>query len=441
MVTGHLLPVIFFAAIIVLLVLIIRLKVNPFLALLIVSILTGFAVKMPVGEISENIGVGFGNTLKGIGIVIGLGIVLGKILSEAGATETIARLLIDKIGKKNAPLALSFTGLIVSIPVFFDAAFVILVSLARNISRISKIPVIILSSSLAIGLIISHNMIIPTPGPVDVGTSLEVGFGSFATMAILIAVPAVLIGGWLYSIWLGRRDKTVVERESESPHTPEDKGRPGAFVSFTALLLPIILILLGSAMSFAMPEESVSKQLFEFIGNKNTALLISVFAAIFMLRKYLVKSVNQLIVEAAESSGMILLITGVGGAFGYIVYLSGIGEYIVTTLTGLNISIITTGFLLAAVLRAALGSSTVALVTASTILAPVALQTDVSPVLTAISITLGGLCLSLPNDSGFWVVSRFSGLTITQTLKSWTLGSTIAGVTGFIIVLIINSFI
>jgi GntP family gluconate:H+ symporter len=440
MVTGHLLPIIFFAAILVLLLLIIRFKVNPFLSLLVVSILTGFAVNMPIGEISENIGIGFGNTLKGIGIVIGLGIVLGKILSEAGATETIARLLIEKTGKKKAPLALSFTGLIVSIPVFFDAAFVILVSLAKNISKISRIPVITLTTSLAIGLIVSHNMIIPTPGPVDVGTSLEVGFGSFASLAILVAVPAVLIGGWLYSLWLGKKDKSMPEDKTETTGVQEQK-RPGALVSFTALLLPIILILLGSAMSFVLPEGSVIKELFEFIGNKNTALLISVFAAIFMLRKYLVKSVNQLIVEAAESSGMILLITGVGGAFGYIVYLSGIGEYIVTTLTGMNISVITTGFLLAAVLRAALGSSTVALVTASTILAPVALQTDASPVLTAISITLGGLCLSLPNDSGFWVVSRFSGLTITQTLKSWTLGSTIAGVTGFIIVLIINSFI
>lgn len=439
MVTGHLLPVIFFAAILLLLILIIRLKVNPFLALLVVSILTGFAVKMPIGEISENIGVGFGNTLKGIGIVIGLGIVLGKILSEAGATETIARLLIEKIGKKNAPLALGFTGLIVSIPVFFDAAFVILVSLAKNIAKISRIPIITLTTSLAIGLIVSHNMIIPTPGPVDVGTSLEVGFGGFASLAILIAVPAVLIGGWLYSLWLGKKDKALVEEEVTAATT--EKKRPGAFVSFTSLLLPILIILLGSAISFALPDGSVVKELFEFIGNKNTALLISVFAAMFMLRRYLVKSMNQLIVEAAESSGMILLITGVGGAFGYIVYLSGIGEYIVTTLTSLNISVITTGFLLAAVLRAALGSSTVALVTASTILAPVALLTDVPPLLTAISITLGGLCLSLPNDSGFWVVSRFSGLTITQTLKSWTLGSTIAGVTGFIIVLIINSFI
>jgi gluconate:H+ symporter, GntP family len=440
MVTGHLLPIIFLLSILVLLLLIITFKVNPFLSLLIVSILTGFAVKMPVGEISENIGIGFGNTLKGIGIVIGLGIVLGKILSEAGATETIARLLIEKIGKKNAPVALGFTGLIVSIPVFFDAAFVILVSLAKNIAKISKIPIITLTTSLAIGLIVSHNMIIPTPGPVDVGTSLEVGFGGFASLAILIAVPAVLIGGWLYSLWIGKKDKTLIEEE-ETDSTSSEIKRPGAFVSFTSLLLPIILILLGSAISFSLPEGSFIKELFEFIGNKNTALLISVFAAMFMLRKYLVKSVNQLIVEAAESSGMILLITGVGGAFGYIVYLSGIGEYIVTTLTGLNISVITTGFLLAAVLRAALGSSTVALVTASTILAPVALQTDVSPLLTAISITLGGLCLSLPNDSGFWVVSRFSGLTITQTLKSWTLGSTIAGVTGFIIVLIINSLI
>lgn len=440
MVTGHLLPVIFFLAIFTLLLLIIRFKVNPFLALLLVSILTGFAVQMPIGEISENIGVGFGNTLKGIGIVIGLGIVLGKILSEAGATETIAKALIQKIGKKNAPLAMSFTGLLVSIPVFMDAAFVILVSLAKNMSRITKIPIITLITSLAVGLIASHNMIIPTPGPVDVGTSFDVSFGSFASLAIVVAVPAVLIGGWLYSLWLGRRDKTITPEEEKNVNTT-DTPKPGMAVSFLSLLLPIILILLGSAISFMLADGSVLKEIFEFIGNKNTALLISVFAAIFMLRKYLTKSINQLIVEAAESSGMILLITGVGGAFGYIVYLSGIGEYIVNTLTELNIGLITTGFLLAAILRAALGSSTVALVTASTILAPVTLGSDVSPLMVAIAVTLGGLCFSLPNDSGFWVVSRFSGLSVTQTLKSWTLGSTLAGVIGFILILIINRII
>ena len=440
MITGHLLPIIFLASIFLLLLLIIRFKINPFLALLLVSMLTGIAVNMPLADISSNIGKGFGNTLQGIGIVIGLGIILGKILSESGATTVVAHLLLKGFGRKNASLAMTVTGLIVSIPVFFDAAFVILVSLAKNISKLSKIPVITLTSSLAIGLIVSHNMIIPTPGPVDVGTSLGANLGNFALWSIAIAVPAVLVGGWLYSLYLGKSVK-VDQQDDFLTEEDENMARPSASLSFFILLLPIILILLGSFMALFLQEGSVLKNLFLFIGNKNTALLITVFAAIFYLKKFTRKKTNELILEAAESSGMILLITGAGGAFGYIVAMSGIGEYIVNSLTAMNISILVTGFLLAAVLRAALGSSTVALITASSILAPLVINADVSNVLLAISICLGGLCLSLPNDSGFWVVSRFSGLTITQTLRSWTLGSTIAGITGFIIVLIFSTFL
>lgn len=440
MLAGIWLPIVFFAAIGILLLLIIRFKINPFLSLLLVSILTGIGVNMPLAEISSNIGQGFGNTMQGIGIVIGLGIMLGKILSESGATTVVANLLLKRFGGKNASLAMTITGLIVSIPVFFDAAFVILVSLAKNISRLSKIPVITLTSSLAIGLIVSHNMIIPTPGPVDVGTSLGVNLGNFALWSILIAIPAVLVGGWLYSLYLG---KTVsVENKDDNSTREEDVlAQPSASLSFFILLLPIMLILLGSFIALLLEGESFLKSSLLFIGNKNTALLITVFVSIFFLKKHIGKSTNQLILEAAESSGMILLITGAGGAFGYIVAMSGIGEYIVNALTSMNISILATGFLLAAILRAALGSSTVALITASSILAPLVTDTEVSHLSLAISICLGGLCLSLPNDSGFWVVSRFSGLTITQTLRSWTLGSTITGVVGFILVLILNTFL
>ena len=307
MVTGHLLPVIFISVIAFLLIIIIRFKVNPFLALLLVSIITGLAVNMPLADISVNIGVGFGNTLRGIGIVIGLGVILGKILSEAGATETIAHKMIDTFGKKNAPLALGFTGIIVSIPVFFDAAFVVLVSLAKKLSNLSKIPIITLTSSLALGLIVSHNMIIPTPGPVDVGTNFKLGFGSFASLALGIGVVSYILGGWLYSIYLGRKNPDFAEEEGHSDEH-QIKKLPGAFRSFFALLLPIILILLGSTMSFLLPEGHLAREIFLFIGNKNTALLISVFAAALMFKDYLVKPVNQLVAESAESAGMILLL-------------------------------------------------------------------------------------------------------------------------------------
>ena len=441
MVTGPLLIVIFLLSILLLLFIIIKLKVNPFLALLLICILTGFAVRMPAEEITANTIAGFGNTLKGIGIVIGLGIILGKILSKSGAAETISRSLISRVGKKNAPLALSITGLLVSIPVFFDAGFVILSSLVKSIGRLTKIPLVTLFTALSIGLIVSHNMIVPTPGPVDVGETLELGFGSFAFWAIIVSVPAVLVGGLLYGRIIGRSKSVAFQESGEEIAGKEEQKLPGAFRSYFSLLLPIILILTGNIMNLFIVEGSWFYRMFAFIGDKNIALLASVFVAIVLLRKYILQNTNALIIEAAEASGMILLITGAGGAFGYIVNQSGIGDYLVTTMTELNIPLLVTCFLLAAILRGAQGSSTVSLVASSTILGPVILQSGVSPLMAGLAICAGGICLSLPNDSAFWVVSRFSGMTVQQTLKSWTLGSTLAGLVGLIVVLVINSFI
>jgi len=441
MITGPLLIVIFLLSIVLLLFLIIKFKVNPFLALLLICIVAGFAVRMPANEITSNIITGFGNTLKGIGIVIGLGIVLGKLLSKSGATEMISRSLINRVGKKNAPLALSITGILVSIPVFFDAAFVILSSLVKNIGRLTKIPMVTLFTALSVGLIASHNLIVPTPGPVDVGESLELSFGSFAFWAIVVVVPAVLVGGLIYGRIAGRsKSSTINDVDNEMPDKDEEK-LPGAFRSFISLLLPIILILTGNIMNLFIEEGTWFYKMFAFIGDKNIALLASVFVAIILLRKYIVQKTNSLIMEAAEASGMILLITGAGGAFGFIVYQSGIGDYLVTSMTELNIPLLVTCFLLAAILRGAQGSSTVSLVATSTILGPIVIEAGISPLMAGLAICTGGLCLSLPNDSGFWVVSRFSGMTVQQTLKSWTLGSSLAGIVGLIVILIINSFI
>ncbi len=440
MVTGPLLIIIFLLSILLLLFLIIKFNFNPFLALLVICILTGFAVRMPADEIAFNMIKGFGNTLKGIGIVIGLGIILGKLLSKSDAAETISRSLIHQVGEKNAPLALSITGLLVSIPVFFDAAFVILSSLVRNIANLTKIPLVTLFTALSVGLIASHNLIVPTPGPVDVGESMGLSFGSFAFWAIIVAVPSVLVGGLIYGRIAGRSKSTGLVDENLERVDNNEKILPGSYRSYFSLLLPIILILTGNIMNLFLQEGTWFCKMFSFIGDKNIALLISVFVAIILLRKFITQETNSLILEAAEASGMILLITGAGGAFGFIVYQSGIGDYMVTSMAELNIPLLVTCFLIAAILRGAQGSSTVSLVAASTILGPVVLQSGTSPLMAGLAICAGGLCLSLPNDSGFWVVSRFSGMTVQQTLKSWTVGSTLAGVTGLILILIINSF-
>ncbi|MCU0474374.1 MAG: GntP family permease [Bacteroidales bacterium] len=437
MVTGPYLLVIFGLSILFLLLTIIRFKLNPFLALILTTILTGFAVRMPLIQITDSMASGFGNTLKGIGLVIGLGIMFGKILSDSGAMKQIASFMIRKFGAKNATLSIGLTGFLVSIPVFFDAAFVILVSLAKNVSRLSKIPVITLVTSLAIGLIASHNMVIPTPGPVEVGNSFHVSMGLYVFFAIVISIPAVLVGGWLYGVFLGKRDPEV-EPEDTNSDVKEKEIAPTEGLSIFILLLPIFLILIGSVASLALNEVSTWSNFFEFIGNKNVAMFISVLAAIFTLYRYMENGVNDSITEAAKGAGMIILITGAGGSFGYLINQSGIGNYLVSTLTDWNVSILFLGFLLGAILRGALGSSTVALVTAASILGSLVSHVGMQPIFIALSICAGGMCLSLPNDSGFWVVSRFANLSVTQTLKSWTLGSSIAGLVAFVLIYILD---
>ncbi len=438
MITGPLLFLAFGISIVFILVSVIKFKMNPFIALLLTCLLTGFMVRMPLSDIGENVALGFGNTLKGIGIVIGLGIIFGRLLSESGATEKIAHTLVQRLGEKRSPLAVNITGFLVSIPVFIDAGFVILISVVKKLSVISRQSMLTLVTALAVGQITSHNMVVPTPGPVEVANSMKVSMGVFTAYAVLVGIPAALLGGWLYGVFLGKK----VSLEQEENHLFEDttthKKLPSASLSFSILLLPILLILTGSILAILLPQDSAAFGFFSFVGNKNIALLISVLTGSLLLKKYMKHPLSKVVAEAGEKAGLILLITGAGGSFGYIITASGIGSYLVDTLSSWNISILVTGFLLSVLLKAAQGSSTVALIMASAILGPLISTTTASPVLVALAICAGGSCLSLPNDSAFWVVSRFSNFTVKDTLKSWTAGSTISGLVAFTIVLILS---
>jgi GntP family gluconate:H+ symporter len=436
MITGFALILIFLGSIAVLLFGIIRLKVNPFLALLATAILTGVLVNMPPGQVNQSVASGFGNTLQGVGIVIGLGIILGKLLSESGVTTTVAGFLIHRIGEKRSPLAINLTGLLVSIPVFMDAAFVILIPLARKLSAMSRIPMITMATALSIGLIASHNIILPTPGPVEVANNFALAAGLFTLLGVVISLPAVLVGGWLYGWFMGKKYPRIEGGESAVAGVAD--RLPSIGLSLIVLLMPIVLILLGSVLTLRLEVDSFWHRVFVFLGNKNNALLISVFFALALLRRHLKRDHGTMFKEAAESAGMILLITGAGGAYAAVVNQSGIGNYLVETLASLHLSLLFTGFILAAILRAALGSSTVALVTASSILGPLTAGSGYSPVLVGLAVCAGGMCFSLPNDSGFWVVSRFSGLSVKETLQSWTVGSSLGGVIAFIVLLVLN---
>lgn len=441
MISGYGLLIVFAISILILLISIIKFKLNPFIALLLTSILTGFLVRMPIGDISSTISTGFGNTLGSIGIVIGLGIVFGNVLSESKATQSIANGLLSKTGDKNAAIAVTTAGFLISIPVYMDAAFVIMMPIVKYIADKTKKSLMIFICALGVGTIVGHAMVIPTPGPLSVAANMNADVGAFIFYSILCAFPAILVGGWLYGKRFNKAEAFKMDKseaEVAATATESDENIPSFGLSMFTLLFPICIILLSNVVKAVLPADSMVVSVASFLGDKNIALLIGSVVAFALLHSYFEKSFSEVVIEAADSAGLILLITGAGGAFGSVINASGIGDFLVATMSNLSIPAVVLGFVLSALLRVSQGSTTVALVTTSSILGPAIAATGASPVLVGLAICAGGVGLSLPNDSGFWVLSRFGGISVKDTLNSWTIGGTLAGFSAFAVVLILN---
>ena len=446
-----LLIVVFLIALIFVLVSIIKFDLHPFLALLIGGLLMGILSGMSLTDIATGLANGFGSTMTSIGILIILGVALGNLLHLSGCTSQIAALMLKMTGQKRAGLAVNLTGYIVSIPVFFDAAFVILVNLVKSLSRKGKIPFVSLVCALAVGLITTHALVIPTPGPVAVAGTMGANMGWFLLYSIIVSLPAAIIGGVVYGKFLGKSDKyandfaNAFDDVDEETEITSDKNLPSGGLGIFLIFLPIVIILLGTIMTMFLEEGTMAYIFFAFLGDKNMALLIGVLVAFFALKKYIKESFNEIVTDATTQSGAILAITGAGGAFGAIINATGIGDKLVAGMTGLTegagIAMIIAAFVISQVLRAAQGSTTVALVTTSAIFSPiVAGMAGASPVLVGLAICAGGVGLSLPNDSGFWVVNRFSKFDVKQPMKVWTVGGTISGVTALVIVIVLSLF-
>ena len=444
MLSGSALLAVFIGSLALIFWLIIRARWDAFLALLAGAIVTGLVVGIPINELPGVIATGFGNTLSSIGITIGLGVMLGELLFASGAMRRIADTMVGAFGEKRSTLAVGLTGWLVSIPVFFDAAFVILIGLIRQLSQRTRISMVTLVTALAVGLIATHSVVPPTPGPLVVAENLGVDLGLFILYGAIVTLVATLVGGWLYGTWIGRNavhyqeaSDVPGEVRAEAAATQEN-AVPTATLSFGLLALPIVLILLNTIMGVAAKGTGVAR-FFAFIGEKNIALFVSVILASVALKPYFAEKVGDIIRRAVRSAGMILLVTGAGGSFGRVITTSGIGDYLVKTMTGWHMPVILLAFLFSQILRMAQGSTTVALVTTSSVLGPLVASLGVSPLLVALAICAGGIGLSMPNDSGFWVVNRFAGFDMRDTLRTWTAGGTIAGVVSLIVIYILSA--
>ncbi|GKV65309.1 MULTISPECIES: GntP family permease [unclassified Sporosarcina] len=429
MVEGNMLIIIFLLSLAALFFMILKLKIEPFVTLIIVAFVTALVLGFPLADIPGVITTGFGNTLIGVGILIGLGVIFGQFLGVSGAIEKIAEAVLRVFGIKRSAAGLSLTGIAVSIPVFFDAAFVILSGLVKSLARRTGISIVTFVTALGVGLIVSHSMIAPTPGPLVVAENTGADLGLFIFYGIICAIPATMIGGYFYGTFIGKRIKTTPEELEEDivvPEKVEGQKEISTGLSFFMLGLPIILILLNTVTDLWL-EEGTASRILGFIGDKNVALLISVIVALIVLKPYIHVPYNTLYDEAINSAGMIILVTGAGGAFGAVINQSGIGDYLIETMQGWSIPVLVLAFIFSQILRASLGSATVALVTTSSILGPMTAELGVSPILLGLAICAGAIGLSLPNDSGFWVVNKFGRLTIPQTIQAWSIGGFIAG--------------
>ena len=448
MLTGPLLIVVFVISIVFLLVTIIKFNMNAFVSLLLTSILTALLVRMPVEDISGTITSGFSSTVGGIGIVTGLGVMLGMFLFESGGIVSIANAIIKKFGVKKSPIALAISAFVTGIPVFGDIVDILFAPMVRTLSYKTGIARMTFVAAVAVSGSIAASAIIPTPPPLAVSEILGLNIGVFFVYSLLVSCFGMLSGGILWGRFLDKQEKKsgtqrVLEAaDKEELAALEANNEDGISFgkSISMIILPIVIIVVCSFTSGLFDEGTTARIWLDFIGDKNVAMLIGVFYAVLISKPYLKKSAADVMIEAADQVGLVLLITGAGGSFGQIIQTTGIGDYLAQVFSKFNIPILLMCFVLSQLIRCAQGSTTVALMTTASIMTSTIASGSVSPVLAAIAICAGGVGLSLPNDSGFWSIGRFNRITIPETFKAWTTGGFIAGFTMFLVICVLSLF-
>lgn len=442
-----------FIGLVLLVLLILKTKVHAFVALIIAAItiglIGGMSTQDTVGAISE----GFGGTLGNIGIIIGLGVMMGEIFEMSGAAEKMAKTFLKLFGKKHEGIALALTGFLVAIPIYCDSGFVILAPLAKAISKNTKKSIVALGVPLAAGLVITHTLVPPTPGPLGVAGTFNVDVGQFILLGIVIALP-MAAACLSYGSWLGKKIYQLPSEDGESwvrlPYSApnydlsmENDGKklPSAFVSFLPILAPIVLILLNTVSSALGLEGGVFSVLI-FLGTPIIAVTIGLLLAIYTLARQVDrKTVLDRMEQGIKSAGIIILVTGGGGALGKVLQVSGVGNFIAEQISKTSIPVILLPFLIATLVRFTQGSGTVAMITAAGITAPIVQAAGGNMLLGAFAACIGSLFFSYFNDSFYWVTTRLMGINETkEQVRVWSVTTTIAWAVGFAELLVLNIF-
>ncbi|MFS4468636.1 gluconate:H+ symporter [Maribacter sp. 2210JD10-5] len=429
--------------ILLLFLLIAKFKLNGFIAFILVSLFVGITEGMEPVAVVSSIQKGIGNILGFLVLILGLGAMLGKLVAESGAAQRITTKLVDKFGKKNIQWAVVLTGFIVGIPMFYSVGFVILIPLVFTIAAATGLPLIYVGLPMLASLSVTHGYLPPHPAPTAIAATFNADIGKTLFYGIIVAIPAIIVAGPLFSRTLKNIKATPLEGFT-SPTVLKDEEMPGTGISIFTALLPVILMAVAALAELFLPNDTVLKTILVFMGNPVMAMLISVLVAIYTLglaRGRNMKQVMETAGSAVKGITMILLIIAGAGALKQVLIDSGVSEYIGGVLEGSTISPLVLAWLITTVIRVCVGSATVAGLTAAGIVLPLVEGAGVSAELMVLAIGSGSLMLSHVNDSGFWLFKEYFNLSIKDTLKSWTIMETTVGVMGLVGVLILNQFI
>ena len=432
--------------------LVVFLRLHASVALLLTSLVVAVLGGIPLAEIGNLIQLQMGSTLGYIAVVIGLGAMFGEMLQRSGGASAIANRLLRVFGERKATWALAFIGLVVATPVFFDVALVLLMPLVASVTRRSHRSLLFYALPLLAGIAVAHAFIPPTPGPVAVAGLLGADLGWVIALGLLCGIPATLIGGILWGRLISERVQLEIPEflMAEPEHTEPSgtrRDRPGFGIAFGLVALPLALILLGTGSRVVLDPQNPWRDVLGFLGHPFVALLIATLLSFYALGirlGFTPTEVRDMATQALQPVGLIILVTGAGGVFGKVLVETGVGEVVADWLADSKLPLVVLAFLIAAAVRIAQGSATVSMVTAAGLVAPIVEASDLSaPGVAAVVIAIasGASVMAHVNDSGFWLVGRYLGMSEQQTLRVWTVAETLLGVTGFLTVLLLTPFL
>jgi len=426
-----------------LLFLIMVVKFNSFVAFIIVSLAVALSEGMALDKAVISIENGIGSTMGSILLILGLGAMLGKLVSESGAAQRITSKLVSVFGIKHIQMALMLTGFIVGVSLFYDVAFFIMIPLIFTVAEATGLPLLYIGLPMLAALSVTHGYLPPHPAPTAITSMFHADLGKTLVYGIIVAIPAIIVSGPILSRTLSRvKAKPLQEFISQKPLTEAEM--PGFSVSFFSALLPVIIITISTLAGFVLSNDNEIRKVLGYIGNPVIAMLISVLFAVCTLglaRGRKIAEVMNSLTHSVTSITVIMLLIAGAGAFKQVLIDGGVSKYIGGLLSQSSLSPLLLGWLIATVLRFCVGSATVAGITAAGIVLPLVTGTNVKPELMVLAIGSGSLMLGHVNDGGFWLFKEYFNLSIKDTLRSWTIMETSIGISGLIGVMVLSLFV